>query len=141
MVVTTEFIIKLEENENVYIDGYIDRNDKVGEDIDTYSTDSSGQYQYNRAIIHNDDIDWFNGITKEQEHDIDVFEQRYQENVSEIFDIILQVDFEDTLNDVYKIERYGLVIEVIDVYTDCSFDSHDFLCGVCDKCNECGFLD
>lgn len=142
MTVTTEFIIKLESNPSVYLDGYVDRNDTLGEDCDWYFYDRNNSPQLNQTFIEHDDIDGFKGATHEQEAEIFDFKIKYEENCEEIGDIILQCDFEDVLNDnIYETNRYGLIIQVTDVYTDCKYDAHDFLCDSCEKCNKCGFLD
>lgn len=139
MTVTIEFDIKLEKNPSVHMDGYVERNDANGEDCDWYTYDKQNVAQYNRAIINHDDIDWFKGITREQESEIDSFQNIYQENFGEIADIILQCDFEDVFYESYTTKKYGFIIEVSDIETDCKYDSHDFLGGHCDKCGKCGF--
>lgn len=139
MTVTIEYSVKLESNPSVYIDGYVQRNDELGEDCDWYSNDNQGVAQYNRAIINHDGIDWFKGVTYEQDSEIDTLQNTYQENFGEIADIILQCDFEDIFYEPYQTKRYGLIIEVTSIETDCKYDSHDFLGGHCDDCGKCGF--
>lgn len=138
MTVTTEFAIKLESNPSVHLDGYVDRNDKLGEDCDWFFYDRNNQAQ-SQTFVEHDDIDGFKESTYEQESEILDFQNRYGENIGEISDIILQCDFEDVFYEPYETNRYGLIIEVSSVETDCKFDSHDFLGGHCDDCGKCGF--
>ena len=139
MTVTTEFAIKLESNPSVYIDGCVDRNDSLGEDCDWYYYDENNSLQLGHTTISHDDVDELKGATQEQEAEIFDFKLKYEENCEEIGDIILQCDFEDVFYDKYETKKYGLIIEVTSVETDCKFDSHDFLGGHCDNGGECGF--
>lgn len=139
MTVTTDFSIKLESNPSVYIDGSVDRNDKLGEDCDWHYYDKNNFLQLGHPTISHDDVDELKGATQEQEAEIFDFKLKYEENCEEIGDIILQCDFENVFYDKYQTKRYGLIIEVTSIETDCKFDSHDFLGGYCDNCGECGF--
>lgn len=129
MTVTYEFCIKLESNQYVYMFGYVNRNDILGDDCDWYFD----------KIEH--DEEKIQGLTNYQLKEIEELITNYQENYDEIGDIILQCDLEDTHEDnYYSTNRYGLIIEVYEINTDCKFDSHDFLCNSCEKCNKCGFI-
>lgn len=131
MTVTYEFCIKLESNTSVYIDGYVNRHDIYGDDCD---------WEINE-IEHDDVNELFETPTNNQLKEIIELKELYNENYDEIGDIILQCDLEDTLEDnYYSTNRYGLIIEVYEINTDCKFDSHDFLCDSCEKCNKCGFI-
>lgn len=138
MTVTTEFEVQLKSNPSVYIDGYVERNDKIGEDVDWYFYDRNNMPS-SQFFIEHLDIDGFTGATQKQENEIQDFKIRYEENIEEVSDIILQADFYDTINDPQEIERYSLIIKIEDVSSDCGFDGHDFLCNACNKCGECGF--
>ena len=108
MATITNFHIKLEKNPNVFAKGYVKRNDELGDDIDWFAYDKQGFEQYNRIIIQNTDIDWIQGISLEQEKDIDEFQEKYLINREEINDIILQSNEND------EIKRYGLIITIGD---------------------------
>ena len=112
MATITNFHIKLEKNPNVFAKGYVKRNDELGDDIDWFAYDKQGFEQYNRIIIQNTDIDWIQGISLEQEKDIDEFQEKYLINREEINDIILQSNEND------EIKRYGLIITIGDVYNE-----------------------
>lgn len=112
MTTITKFCIKLESNPNVFAKGYAKRNDALGNDVDWFAYDKQGFEQYNRIIIQNTDIDWTQGVSLEQERDIDEFEEKYLINIEEINDIILQNDKKN------EIRRYGLIIKIGDVYDE-----------------------
>ena len=57
MTVTTDFSIKLESNPSVYIDGSVDRNDKLGEDCDWHYYDKNNFLQLGHPTISHDDVD------------------------------------------------------------------------------------
>ena len=54
MTVTTEFAIKLASNPSVHLDGYVERNDKLGEDCDWLFYDKNNQAQSQISIEHDD---------------------------------------------------------------------------------------
>lgn len=133
MTVTTDFKISYKKNQNIYMDGYVKRYDKDGEDVEYFYYDNNNNIA-NRIFIH-DDTD----IESQNDNDIENFRIKYTQECEWIGDIILQTDLEDVLNETYKVEWKDFIIEVEDVVTDCMFDAHDFLCNSCDKCGECGF--
>ena len=79
MTITIEFKISLEENQAVYIDGIVERNDKIGEDVDQYFYDGN-QILSSQLFVEHEDIDGLKGATDEQEFEIENFKIKYQEN-------------------------------------------------------------
>ena len=105
---TIKFKVELEKNPEVYVSGYVEVNDELGEDCDWYFYDRN-TFPQSQMFIEHLGIDGFKGSTFEQESEIDDFRNIYGENVGEISDIIVECEEDEN----YTTERYGLRIIII----------------------------
>lgn len=136
MSVTTYFSIKLEDSPSVHLDGYVERNDKLGEDCDWFYYDRNNMPS-NQMFIEHDDIDGFKGATEQQENEIELFKIAIKEQL--IFDSIVQATPVDLFYNEDTIVKWGVIIKIESIETDCKFDVHDFLNDSCDKCGMCSY--